>query len=47
MLASYRAPLTAERFRDNLTGSVERSTYRFSRDAAEAATCAPLPALPE
>jgi arabinofuranosyltransferase len=46
MIASYRAPLTAERFWANLTGAVERGQYRYSRDAAEAATCAPLPAAP-
>jgi arabinofuranosyltransferase len=43
MIDSYRAPLTAQRFWANLTGAVERGQYRYSRDAAEAATCAPPP----
>lgn len=37
MLASYRDPLTADRFRDNLTGAVERTSYRYPREAAAAA----------
>ncbi|GAA2868017.1 beta-(1-_2)-arabinofuranosyltransferase [Pseudonocardia halophobica] len=37
MLASYRDPLTADRFRQNLTGAVERTSYRYPREAAEAA----------
>jgi arabinofuranosyltransferase len=37
MLASYRDPLTADRFRQNLTGAVERTSYRYPRNAAEAA----------
>ncbi|GAA4688762.1 terminal beta-(1-_2)-arabinofuranosyltransferase [Pseudonocardia yuanmonensis] len=37
MLASYRDPLTADRFRQNLTGAVERTSYRYPRDAAAAA----------
>ncbi|MCW0215642.1 MAG: glycosyltransferase family 39 protein [Pseudonocardia sp.] len=45
MIESYRAPLTTTRFWDNLTGSVERTSYRYPRDAADAATCAPLPAV--
>jgi arabinofuranosyltransferase len=37
MLASYRDPLTADRFRQNLTGAVERTSYRYPREAAAAA----------
>ncbi|MCE0761774.1 hypothetical protein LWC35_02420 [Pseudonocardia kujensis] len=38
MLASYRDPLTADRFRQNLIGAVERTSYRYPRDAAAAAS---------
>lgn len=38
MIESYRAPLTAERFWQNLTGAVERTSYRYPR---EPAPCAP------
>ncbi|MCE3550370.1 hypothetical protein LWC33_02710 [Pseudonocardia sp. RS11V-5] len=38
MLASYRDPLTADRFRQNLSGAVERTSYRYPRDAAAAAS---------
>ena len=36
---SYRAPLTPARFWANLTGAVERTDYRYARDAFEASTC--------
>lgn len=39
LLASYRAPLTAERFWRNLTGAVERTSYRYDRDPRIAAEC--------
>jgi arabinofuranosyltransferase len=39
LLASVRAPLTAERFWANLTGAWERTSYRYSRDPYEAAQC--------
>jgi arabinofuranosyltransferase len=42
LLDSVRAPLTVERFWANLTGAVERTTYRYSRDPREAATCGPV-----
>jgi arabinofuranosyltransferase len=41
LLASYRAPLTAERFWRNLTGAVERTAYRYDRDPRIAAGCRP------
>jgi arabinofuranosyltransferase len=37
MLASVRAPLTPQRFWDNLTGAVERTGFRYSRLPALAA----------
>jgi arabinofuranosyltransferase len=39
LLASVRAPLTAERFWANLVGSVERTGYRYDRDPVLAARC--------
>ncbi|MEJ2890767.1 hypothetical protein [Actinomycetospora aeridis] len=39
MLASVRAPLTFDRFWDNLAGAVERTSYRYPRDPLEAADC--------
>lgn len=39
LLASYRDPLTPERFWRNLTGAVERTAYRYDRDPLVAATC--------
>jgi arabinofuranosyltransferase len=39
LLDSVRAPLTAQRFRDNLTGAWERTSYRYPRDPRAAATC--------
>jgi arabinofuranosyltransferase len=41
MLESVRAPLTVDRFWRNLTGAWDRTAYRYSRDPAEAAGCAP------
>ncbi|WP_252441550.1 arabinofuranosyltransferase [Pseudonocardia humida] len=41
VLDSVRAPLTAERFWQNLTGAWERTSYRYDRDPTVAATCAP------
>jgi arabinofuranosyltransferase len=41
LLASVRAPLTAERFWANLTGAWERTAYRYPRDPREAADCLP------
>ena len=37
MLASVRAPLTAERFWQNLVGSVQRTSLRYPREPLEAA----------
>lgn len=37
LVDSYRAPLTADRFWNNLTGAVARSSYRISRDPVVAA----------
>jgi arabinofuranosyltransferase len=39
MLASYRDPLSADRFWRNLTGAVDRTAYRYPRAVAAAATC--------
>lgn len=39
LLASYRDPLTPERFWRNLTGAVERTAYRYDRDPLVAANC--------
>ena len=39
MLDSYRAPLTLDRFWQNLTGSLDRTSYRYPREAVEAADC--------
>jgi arabinofuranosyltransferase len=39
LLDSVRAPLTAQRFWDNLTGAWERTTYRYPHDPREAAGC--------
>ena len=39
VLVSVRAPLTIERFWANLVGAVERTSYRYPRDAREAADC--------
>jgi arabinofuranosyltransferase len=39
VLASVRAPLTIERFWANLVGAAERTSYRYPRDAREAADC--------
>ena len=36
---SVRAPLTAQRFWDNLTGAWDRTAYRYPRDPREAADC--------
>jgi arabinofuranosyltransferase len=41
VLDSVRAPLTADRFWRNLVGAWDRTGYRYSREPAEAATCAP------
>ncbi|GAA1191988.1 terminal beta-(1-_2)-arabinofuranosyltransferase [Pseudonocardia alaniniphila] len=39
LLDSVRAPLTAQRFWDNLTGAWERTSYRYPRDPRAAAEC--------
>jgi arabinofuranosyltransferase len=39
VIESYRAPLTLDRFWQNLTGSLDRTGYRYPRDAEAAATC--------
>jgi arabinofuranosyltransferase len=39
LLDSVRAPLTAQRFWDNLTGAWERTSYRYARDPRVAADC--------
>jgi arabinofuranosyltransferase len=39
LLDSVRAPLTAQRFWDNLSGAWERTSYRYSRDPRAAAEC--------
>ncbi|WP_433557479.1 hypothetical protein ACQPWY_00565 [Pseudonocardia xinjiangensis] len=41
LLDSVRAPLTAQRFWDNLTGAWERTSYRYPRDPRAAADCRP------
>jgi arabinofuranosyltransferase len=41
VLESVRAPLTVDRFWRNLLGAWDRTGYRYSREPAEAATCAP------
>jgi arabinofuranosyltransferase len=39
LIDSARAPLTVERFWDNLVGAWERTSYRYPRDPREAADC--------
>jgi arabinofuranosyltransferase len=40
LLESVRAPLTAQRFWQNLVGAWERTSYRYDREPSVAATCA-------
>jgi arabinofuranosyltransferase len=40
LLESVRAPLTVERFRDNLLGAADRTGYRYPREPGLAASCA-------
>lgn len=42
LLASYRDPLTLDRFVRNVTGALERTSYRYDRDPRVAAQCLPV-----